>query len=193
LLVGYFQSPKYFNNYKDTINKILKINTKQYLVKQKVKELNIFDETIQTISIHFRIGDYLNYTNIYPILNEIYYINALNFILTNNKLFGKDINILYFCEDTDLQYVEQIVSNLELQFPFKFVRVNSSLTDWEQMLLMSLCNHNIIANSTFSWWAAYLNSNFDKIVCYPKEWFKPETNKDTTDMFLDDWIPIPIN
>jgi hypothetical protein len=67
------------------------------------------------------------------------------------------------------------------------------LEDWEQMLLMSLCNHNIIANSTFSWWGAYLNDNPGKIVCYPEHWFMPEVKKDVTDLFEEDWIKIPFN
>ena len=71
-----------------------------------------------------------------------------------------------------------------------FVRANPLLEDWEQMLLMSLCNYNIIANSTFSWWGAYLNTNICKIVCYPDKWFMPEANKDTNDLFLDDWVQI---
>jgi hypothetical protein len=75
----------------------------------------------------------------------------------------------------------------------KFIRVNPHLDDWEQMLLMSLCEHNIIANSTFSWWGAYLNSNVEKIVCYPDQWFSPKANKDTSDLFLEDWVKIPLS
>ena len=70
---------------------------------------------------------------------------------------------------------------------------NPSLEDWEQLLLMSLCQYNIIANSTFSWWAAYLNDNPDKIVCYPEEWFKTTTGHDTSDLFPEDWAKVSLS
>jgi hypothetical protein len=56
------------------------------------------------------------------------------------------------------------------------------------MLLMSVCDHNIIANSTFSWWGAYLNQNPSKIVCYPGTWFGPALKHDTRDLFPTDWV-----
>ena len=79
------------------------------------------------------------------------------------------------------------VSVLKEEFPdFSFVKVSNTITDWEQLLIMSCCEHNIIANSTFSWWGAYLNQNQDKIVCYPNKWFADEKRMD----FPDSWIPL---
>ena len=67
----------------------------------------------------------------------------------------------------------------------KFIKVSSDLQDWEQMLLMSVCQHNIIANSTFCLWSAYMNKNVNKIVCYPEKWFVKPRN--ITGMFPDKW------
>jgi hypothetical protein len=196
LLVGYFQSPKYFDKYKDLICKLLKIDLKKTSVKNKV--LINFD-TINSISIHFRFGDYKKYPNIYTLLSEKYYINALNIIV--NELEQRNTNVeiqknnvvLYFCENDSILEVEEIINSLKKHFlHITFIRVESGLEDWEEMLLMSLCQHNIIANSTFSWWGAYLNSNANKIVCYPEEWFRPEANKNTSDLFLEDWIKTPL-
>jgi hypothetical protein len=196
LLVGYFQSPKYFDKYKEPICKLLKIDLKKFSVKNKV--LINFDK-IHSISIHFRFGDYKKYPNVYTLLTEKYYTNALNFIVNEleqrkiNLEIQKNIVVLYFCENESISEVEEIINNLKKSFRhIKFIRAEFGLEDWEQMLLMSLCQHNIIANSTFSWWGAYLNSNANKIVCYPEQWFSPEAHKDTSDLFLEDWVKIPL-
>ncbi len=189
LLVGYFQSPKYFNNYKDTIYKLLKIELKKSIVKNMI-HINFNDTTY--ISAHFRFGDYKKYPNIYILLTETYYKNALNYI-KENGLKENDVKVLYFCENDSVNEVNEIIDNLKPNFPqINFIRADPQLEDWEQMLLMSLCKHNIIANSTFSWWGAYLNTNPEKIVCYPDQWFCPEAKKDTSDLFLDDWQKILI-
>ena len=190
LLVGYFQSPKYFNNYKDTIYKLLKINLKKTIVKNKTS-LD-FNQTT-CISMHFRFGDYKKYPNIYTLLTATYYKNALNNILKDGLKELKELKVLYFCENDSINEVNEIIVSLKNDFPqITFIRADPQLEDWEQMLLMSLCQYNIIANSTFSWWGAYLNTNPEKIVCYPGQWFSPEAKKDTSDLFLDDWKKIPI-
>ena len=99
--------------------------------------------------------------------------------------------VLYFCEDADFDEVLEKIYNLEQIFPeLIFMRGDNMLQDWEQMMLMSLCSHNIIANSTFSWWGAYFNTNPTKIVCYPGTWFGPKAGHDTSDLFPEDWIMI---
>lgn len=193
LLVGYYQSPKYFNNYKEVISKLLKIDLKKIIVKNRVK-INFND--IYTISIHFRFGDYKKYPDIYQLLDYSYYKNALTYIVNEISNFGikKEIVVLYFCEDDSLLESENIIVKLKKSFPkIRFQIADNKLEDWEQMILMSLCDHNIIANSTFSWWGAYLNSIAWNIVCFPEQWFMPEANKDTSDLFLEDWVKIPIN
>jgi hypothetical protein len=83
---------------------------------------------------------------------------------------------------------------LEVNFSlFKFERGNKELSDWEQMLLMSCCHHNIIANSSFSWWSAYFNFWEDKIVCYPSVWFGQLANNDTRDLCPSTFVKIDTN
>jgi hypothetical protein len=105
---------------------------------------------------------------------------------TNSKF-----TIMYFCEDVDIDDVNLTIQFLQEKFPnYKFVRGDNSLEDWEQMVLMSCCHHNIIANSSFSWWSAYFNSWTDKLVCYPSVWFGPSANHDTNDLCPVEWIRI---
>jgi hypothetical protein len=194
LLNGYFQSPKYFDINKGAINKILKMDLKRLIVKEKVKHKIDFENTI-TISMHFRFGDYKNYPNIYPLLDYLYYDGSLTYITTEYIVMCKNKKpkkVIYFCEEDSILETELIINKLKKIWNdyFIFERADPSLSDWEQMLLMSVCDHNIIANSTFSWWGAYLNSSTEKIVCYPEKWFMPETNKDTRDLLPSDWICI---
>lgn len=112
--------------------------------------------------------------------------------------------VLYFCEDNDLAEVELKIHYLRNRFPSmmfqraptSYMNKNSKNTpikieDWQSMLLMSCCSHNIIANSTFSWWSAYLNTNPNKIVCYPDNWFGPALPTHTTcDLCPSSWTKI---
>lgn len=187
VLIGYFQSPNYFDLYKTRICKLIKLEQKKQEVKEKTKQSI---DSLESISLHFRIGDFKNYPGIHPILKVDYYKSSLNYILNNNKLTNIK-KVLYFCEDVDIEEVKPMVQELCKLYPdLIFERGDPFLDDWEQMLLMCMCSHNIIANSTFSWWGAYLNENKNKIVCYPSIWFGKNSNNLTTDLFCSDWIKI---
>ena len=92
-----------------------------------------------------------------------------------------------------MAYVNKQIHLIKEKFTeLEFIMCNHKLQDWEQMLQMSLCKHNIIANSTFSWWGAYLNNNKDKIVCIPQKWFGPAIKHNQKDLYLPEWSIINI-
>ena len=185
-LQGYFQSHKYFEEYKKDILEMIGFQNK--LNKMKSIYYTIIDNINPTISIHFRIGDYILLPKHYHILKYEYYFKALTHIIY--QLNNVDLNVLYFCEEGDVENVNIIINQIKENLSnISFIQCPFHFKDWEQMLFMSCCNHNIIANSTFSWWGAYLNQNKHKIVCYPSLWFE-EKNKhlDTKDLFPNDWI-----
>jgi len=186
MLVGYFQSYKYFDIYKKAIFKLAKIEASQKLVYNKSKEdYNLELDT--SVSIHYRLGDYKKLQDYHPILENSYYIDALKSVVKRTQIK----HVIFFCEDDDLDEVLVNIYELEQIFPeLVFVRGGQYLSDWEQMMLMSLCKNNIIANSTFSWWGAYFNTNPTKIVCYPEIWFGPKAGHDTSDLFPEDWTMI---
>jgi len=181
MLYGYFQSYKYFEKYIKQIKKICKIDYQKAVVNTKINTEN-------TISMHFRLGDYKLLPDHYKILEYTYYKNSLDHIQSKLKS-NKNTKILYFCELADLPDVLKIIEQLDNEFKYQFIQI-PNFEDWEQMLIMSCCTHNIIANSTFSWWGAYLNNNPDKIVCYPDEWFGSELEHDVSDLCPPDWICI---
>lgn len=188
-LFGYFQSYKYFQEYWDDIKTMIKLQSQQQTIYNDNK-LIIDDK--YNISMHFRLGDYKNKQQYHPLMKETYYVSALNSIINNMENLNKNIQVLYFCEQEDINIVDIMVQTI--QFAHKnidFVRVDDSLCDWQQMLLMSCCDSNIIANSSFSWWGAYMNDNPDKIVCYPSVWFgKDYGNKNMNDLFPPSWQKI---
>ena len=144
---------------------------------------------VPSVSLHFRLGDYKKLPDHYHIMSYDYYENALKHVV---HVDGSVNYALYFCEDEDVDEVLLIVNKLTSAFPTtEFFRAPNNLKDWEQMLLMSCCRHNIIANSSFSWWGAYLNSNCSKIVCYPSNWFQTNlSHNDTKDLCPDTWVKI---
>jgi len=191
-LNGYFQSYKYFQEYYNQIYSLLDIAKQKRDVLKKIEEINSLMNASffnNTISLHFRMGDYKKIQHVHPIMTVNYYTRCLQFI--QQKLPNERFNILYFCEDEDVNDVSKIIEQLSSRFPqYAFVRASNLLADWEQLLLMSCCTHNIIANSSFSWWGAGLNSNVEKIVCYPSVWFGPTVGHNTDDLCPPKWTKI---
>lgn len=186
LIYGYFQSYKYFHENYEMICRIIGL---QKMKDELIQKLSLNDEYLKKcVSIHFRLGDYKKLQQIYPLATYDYYINSLRFI--QNKT-NETFTVLYFCEDDDIDDVLEIINKLKKEFPdYKFIRGENTLKDWEQMLFMSCCHHNIIANSSFSWWAAYFNSFIDKIVCYPSVWFGEIAKNNTKDLCPSEWNKI---
>jgi hypothetical protein len=189
MLVGYFQSPKYFEYYSTVIYRLLKIDSFKIQLTEKYSNLINLD---LPVSMHFRLGDYKKLPDYYVILKEDYYKQALQTLLEIDQTNKPQIKkVLYFCEDQDLEDVLNIILILQSEFSeIVFERADANLSDWEQLVLMSLCRYNIIANSTFSWWGAYLNTYRYKKVIYPSSWFGDKAKYDTRDLFPADWIKI---
>lgn len=191
LLDGYFQSYKYFENH------FLQICDKIGIRTMQTELLPFFQDTTKqyktTISMHFRLGDYKTLSLCHPIIPYEYYRNSLAFILQENDL--KNICVLYFCENEDIEIVENnYLKGLKVEFP-DCIFMNTAVTlgiqeDWKNLLLMSLCTHNIIANSSFSVWGAYFNQNTKKKVCYPSIWFGIAIPNDVSDIFPFEWYKI---
>lgn len=180
-LNGYFQSELYFKNHFEKICNILDIRKKQKNIEHNYIHYK------NTIGLHFRMGDYSSPEH-HPVIPDTYYINSLNYIV--NKTNKEIWNVYYACEKEDDNKVLIRINNIRQYFNhLNFIKISNDYEDYEQLLLMSVCDHNIIGNSSFSWWSAYLNINNNKIICYPSLWFgsKKIINK------LKDLIPMSWN
>lgn len=182
LFTGNWQSEKYFSDFADTIRKDFELKN----VGQKYEEHVASLETKKTqgetsVSIHVRRGDYATDARTlakHGLLPIDYFVNAMNTV----KGKVKDAHFYIFSDDIDW-----IRKHFNLSEKITFVSKHD-MSDAEQLILMSKCEHNIIANSSYSWWAAWLNANKNKIVIAPKEWFK--TIADTTDLIPSSWLRI---
>lgn len=186
IFCGYFQSYRYFQYQLDDIEKILRIKDLQKISREKnSKILN----KKNLVSIHFRIGDYKHLTDYHPIIGNQYYINSINYMI--EKLHNDELNLLFFFEKENKKDIIIKKKIIKRRFPkCNIFFVDQTLEDWEQLLLMSCCENNIIANSSFSWWGAYLNRNDKQIVCYPDIWFGKKMNNNTKDLCPPEWNKI---
>ena len=176
-LHGYWQSEKYFAAIKDLIRQDFSFpefsNTQNAEMAARIQE-------DQAISLHVRRGDYVA-LSAYVLCDQAYYEAALERILPG--VTGTP-TVYVFSDDPDWAK-----SNLPLPCNKVVVDFNGPETDFEDMRLMSLCKHNIIGNSSFSWWAAWLNRGADKQVAGPAHWFG-DPKLQNPDILPERWLRI---
>lgn len=180
-LDGYFQCEKYFKDIREIILKQFTINLElsSYAKEIENKILN----SQNSCSIHIRRGDYIvgNNINIHGACDIEYYKKAIQY------LEEKVENINYFIFSDDIEWVKE---NLAIENAI-YIDSKEKRIPHEDIYLMSLCKNNIIANSSFSWWGAWLNQNEKKIVIAPKRWFADDKlESQSKDIVCESWVRI---
>lgn len=177
---GYMQSEKYFKHVKPALQSDLVIKAplseKTNLHFEHIKKTN-------SVSIHIRRGDFVNdpnTKNVHGNCDIAYYQKAINLIASKVD----DISLFVFSDD-----VAWTKEHLSTPYPIVFADHTNEVNAYEDLYLMSHCKHNIIANSSFSWWGAWLNLNPNKIVVAPRKWFNQST-ANTNDLIPEEWIKI---
>ena len=162
-IFGYFQSEKFFAHIRDELLKDFEFNnTENMIIPQG-----------DYVAIHVRRGDYVSLTEHHPVCSLEYYEKAMSMFPNFNFVVVSD----------DLNWCKK-------QKIFKdciFLDTNNLAND---MYIMTIARHNVIANSSFSWWGAWLNQKYDKIVIAPKKWFGEEIQHNTDDLLPLEWIVI---
>ena len=176
-LMGYWQSEKYFSGVSTQIREDfsfrLPMDSQNAKLAEQISQVN-------AVSLHVRRGDYAsNPKNVatHGLCSLDYYSAAIRHI-------SKQVQQPHFFVFSD--DIAWAKSNLKIDFPLQYVDHNKGAESYNDMRLMSLCQHHIIANSSFSWWGGWLNPSADKIVAAPKRWFSKETN--TQDLIPKSWV-----
>ncbi len=180
-LYGNFQSVRYFADQEATLRRDL-----VFVAPMRDASRAIADEIAATtaVSLHIRRGDYVTdprANRVHEILDLDFYRRAAGLIAQQS---GATPTFFVFSDDR-----EWIADNLRLDFPLRLITHNDPSSAAEDLRLMAACRHHIIANSSFSWWGAWLNPSPDKIVVAPKAWFR-DTTKDDSALIPAEWIRV---
>ena len=179
---GYWQSYKYFDFIGERIREEIQIRNKsnEFIVAEQEIQKNNY------ICIHVRRGDYVeNYkvNDRHGVLVIDYYLNAINYLESKFGEGGR-LNKLIFSDDS-----EWCTENLKLDRSFKIFDKGNNLNDYEEIMLMSKCRYFVIANSSFSWWAAFLSGAKGNHIVAPMTWFK-DPDIEPKDIIPIDWVRI---
>jgi len=178
--VGHWNNENYFKASEDTIRKDFELKDTLGTTAQKIAE-KIKSEP-EPVSLHIRRGDYVSIPKIATVHGALpvsYYKEACDNILREKP------NAHFFISSDDIKWAKE---NFPKEFPATFVS-STEIPDYEELTLMSMCKHHIIANSTFSWWGAWLNQKLEKIVIAPKQWFN-DPNRKNESLIPKSWIQI---
>ncbi len=182
-LKGFWQSEKYFHTYKDEIRESFQFDIDSCRVN---KEIANAIQSCNAVSVHVRRGDYItNQENFkkHGVCDMNYFSRA--FTLIEERIE----NPTYVVFTDDIEWVKKEL--LPIRKDAFVVDGNNNSNSWIDMYLMTLCKHNIIANSTFSWWGAWLNNNLEKVIIAPEKWFAlTHLNEQSTDLIPAEWIKI---
>jgi len=179
VLRGYWQSEKYFRDQSDAVRESLQISTQPSAKnRQTLKDMG----KCLPVSLHIRRGDYVTSTKfsaMYGTCDLEYYGRAVAHIASG---LASEPVIYAFSDDPDW-----VRDNLKLPFETRYINHNSAATSYEDIRLMSACQHHIVANSSYSWWGAWLNPRPDKVVVAPVRWFADPKMEDH-DIVPEDWV-----
>ncbi|MEL7665229.1 MAG: alpha-1,2-fucosyltransferase [Methanosarcina mazei] len=175
-LDGYWQSEKYFSDIKKIIKKDFTVKNRPDPINESImKEIT----ECESVSIHIRRGDYVSNpttSQYHGFLGLEYYQRAMRLMLE------KIDNPYFFVFSDDPDWASE---NIKTDSPVTYIKHNGD-KNYEDMRLISTCKHHIIANSSFSWWGAWLSKSEEKVVIAPRKWFNVNT-LDTKDLYLDYW------
>lgn len=192
-LTGYFQSEKYFKDIETQVRKAFVFSDKIWEgpdpdTKRRMESYLRQIGSTTAVAMHVRRGDYLTTSEVFGgICTQEYYVRAIKRVL-------KDVpDAVFFVFSNDTKWVKEWIPELceegEIKEADRFVVIEGTTEDtgYLDMLLMSRCRHYILANSSFSWWGAYLNPADDKLVIAPSVWFN---NQDCRDIYMEEMIKI---
>ena len=175
-LTGWWQSYKYFEDIREIL--VSDFTVKSFSEHGKKTDA-LVNSGKMSVSLHIRRGDYVNIPDI-ELCSSHYYQNAIQYL--ENKLGELEL----FVFSNDIKWSKQ---NINFRGPIQFITNNKDENAFEDLVLMSHCRHNIIANSTFSWWSAYLNQHREKIIIYPGNWYTDKNrNEQLKDLIPPGWI-----
>jgi hypothetical protein len=174
-LMGYWQSYRYFEPVADLVRRDFTFRTPPSPRNTRLMEEMQAEESV---SLHVRRGDYVGHS-VFEMRDPLDYYRRCVSDLADRR--GR-LRLYVFSDD-----VQWVQGNLKFDWPTVFVAHNRPPQDYEDLRLMSACKHNIIVNSSFSWWAAWLNPNPDKVVCAPRQWAN-KAGRDSRDVTPPEWI-----